>query len=1174
VAENKTTVDTLLDTGSLAGNFLSDRVVRTLEAEQYIYTSKANLSVCSGLDNTCYSSNKLLDVYITYENEHNKLKHTILITVFISENSPIDLIIGRATIKKHRFFSTNPSHFGANTKPTQIGKSVTVGTGMKNKNSQMKPSQKTDSNFNLSTSACLCTTLVPELTVTLPTMNLDSGDKHCSTDLHRSQRDLHPLLLRTDQFVQGNHVATELPHPIRHNNVVADDEISDKTDTFAPFHTEKSDKDQANFIDQITFEGDEDLQRRCKTLCYKYQHIFTDTLRPKPAAIKPFDLTVDEGMWNTPSNRAPVRVQSPVKEAALLTLVKSMLALGVIVKSVSAYYSQIIMVKKPTGAWRFCIDYRKLNECTPSVAWPIPNTKGIYTRIGNSGADTFGVVDLTSGYHQAPVASNARRFTAFICFAGIFEFTRLPFGLKAAPSYFQEQMASVVLLGLIYMICEMYLDDCIIYGKGNDQFLERLEEVFKRFSKHKILLQPKKCKFGLSKIEYVGREISKDGTSMTPEKVQSVAAFPKPTSNTAMRSFLGLANYMRDFVPNHSHIAHPLHAMIDQTKGKKHPLVWNAAGEKAFIDLKTLISKCPLLYFANDSDPITLMTDASDYGIGGHLFQTVKGQIRTIAFVSKSLTEGQLRWSVIQKEAYAIFYCCTHLEHLLRDRHFTIMTDHKNLIFMSLDSNAMVIRWYIALQEFDYSLEYVPGPQNATADAMSRLCVNRLTTTTTPPMSTTVSAIIPDREISEEHYVIIENCHNAECGHGGVERTVKKIHSLNHQWLYLTQDVKKFIANCACCQKMSQITIPIHSLKYVASTYNTMECLNIDFVGPYPDDGYTLVIIDTFTRWVELYPCTAANAQEALRGLLQHFGRFGCPRAIRSDRGSHFANDLITGFLLAMGTPHNLTLAYSSQENSMVERVNKEVNRHITAYTFDHNIVDDWRLALPFVQRIINSSYSQRTKISPADLLFGKQVQLDRGLLLPFEERPAMPTPLPKYLAKMLTIQDTLTTMSRELLKSQDEKHLAQNSREITEFVVGTHVLVAYSTGPPTRLLTRWKGPMKILRCEGSEYLLLDLVSGKEKVFHIKNMRPFHFIPSKIDPLDVARHDYNEFFVDRILEHEGDFKKMSTLFFLVRWRTYSSEHDSWEPWKNLLHSEQLHVYLHSIGKSRIIPKSK
>ena len=250
-----------------------------------------------------------------------------------------------------------------------------------------------------------------------------------------------------------------------------------------------------------------------------------------------------------------------------------------------------------------------------------------------------------------------------------------------------------------------------------------------------------------------------------------------------MRSFLGLANYMGDSLKYSA----PSTCNDRPDKREETSSSLNAAAEKAFIDLKTLISKCPLLYFANDSDPITLMTDASDYGIGGHLFQTIKGQNRTVAFVSKSLTEGQLRWSVIQKEAYAIFYCCTHLEHLLRDRHFIIMTDHKNLTFMSLDSNAMVIRWYIALQEFDYSLVCVPGPQNATADAMSRLCVNRLTTTTTPSTTITVSAIIPDREITDEHYEIIESCHNAECGHGGVERTVKKIHQLRHQWLYLTQ---------------------------------------------------------------------------------------------------------------------------------------------------------------------------------------------------------------------------------------------------------------------------------------------------------------------------------------------------------------------------------------------------
>ena len=365
---------------------------------------------------------------------------------------------------------------------------------------------------------------------------------------------------------------------------------------------------------------------------------------------------------------------------------------------------------------------------------------------------------------------------------------------------------------------------------------------------------------------------------------------------------------MRDFVENHSNIVHPLHAMVEQTKGKQHKITWTPEAEKTFITIKELVGKSPQLYFADDNAPIVLMTDASDYGIGTsgvstgvsircHLYQCVGDRKQTVAFVSKSLTETQLRWSVIQKEAYAIFYCVTHLGHLLRDRHFTIKTDHRNLTFMSLDSNAMVIRWYLALQEFDYSLEYIPGNENAFADTMSRICVNRMVA------SDTLSAIIPEREISEDNYAVIATCHNSIVGHGGVDRTVAKIHSLNKRWEYLTQDVKKFIMNCPTCQKMSQIKIPIHAVKYTTSTYSTMECLNIDFVGPYPDGGYVLVIIDTFTRWVELYPCEAATALTALEGLLTHFGRFGCPRAIRSDRGSHFANELIKEFLRATGTP-------------------------------------------------------------------------------------------------------------------------------------------------------------------------------------------------------------------------------------------------------------------------------
>ena len=118
-----------------------------------------------------------------------------------------------------------------------------------------------------------------------------------------------------------------------------------------------------------------------------------------------------------------------------------------------------------------CIDFRPLNNCTESASWPLPNILAMFESIGARQPDIFGVVDLTSGYHQAPFTASAKILTAFICFSGIYQITRLPFGLKRAPSYFQEMMATVVLAGLLYVTCEMYLDDCIVFGNRPDEFL-------------------------------------------------------------------------------------------------------------------------------------------------------------------------------------------------------------------------------------------------------------------------------------------------------------------------------------------------------------------------------------------------------------------------------------------------------------------------------------------------------------------------------------------------------------------------------------------------------------------------------------------------------------------------------------------------------------------------------
>jgi len=195
--------------------------------------------------------------------------------------------------------------------------------------------------------------------------------------------------------------------------------------------------------------------------------------------------------------------------------IEHMLKHNIMRKSQSAEYGQVLLTPKPNGTWRFCIDYRNLNNCSESMGWPIRNIEQMMRRIGTLKPKVFGVMDLTSGYHQAPLSESSRIFTAFITFMGIFEWLRVPFGPKGAPSYFQQTMAIVVFAGLLYYILEIYLEDIIVHDQTEQEFLSRLRTVFERLRKHTIMLNPTKCIFGAPKIEYTGHVLDENGISFS-----------------------------------------------------------------------------------------------------------------------------------------------------------------------------------------------------------------------------------------------------------------------------------------------------------------------------------------------------------------------------------------------------------------------------------------------------------------------------------------------------------------------------------------------------------------------------------------------------------------------------------------------------------------------------------
>jgi hypothetical protein len=287
------------------------------------------------------------------------------------------------------------------------------------------------------------------------------------------------------------------------------------------------------------------LQAQLVKLIYEYKDIFSVDVPKIPAKVPPMDIQVDDLKWKQSQNRRPPRVQSLLKQNEIRKQTEKMLSANIIATSQAPEFSQVLLAPKPNNKWRFCVDYRNLNDCTTSMGWPIPNIQLMLARIGQHKPNIFAIIDFTAGYHQTPLSEKSKAYTAFITFMGVYEWQRVPFGLKGAPAYFQHMMATIVLAGLLYIILEVYLDDILIYATSEAAFLDNLRAVFERLRKHHLTVNPDKCKFGLSKVEYV---------SFSPNKVEKVINFRKPTTAKELKSFLGLASYFRDHVKNHSMI--------------------------------------------------------------------------------------------------------------------------------------------------------------------------------------------------------------------------------------------------------------------------------------------------------------------------------------------------------------------------------------------------------------------------------------------------------------------------------------------------------------------------------------------------------------------------------------------------------------------------------------------
>ena len=429
--------------------------------------------------------------------------------------------------------------------------------------------------------------------------------------------------------------------------------------------------------------------------------------------------------------------------------VEDLLNRGFVQKSRSSYSSPVVCVRKKDGSLRLCIDYRQLNKKTVPDRHPLPRIQATLESLG--GNNWFSVLDQKKAYHQGYIKPESRHKTAFITPWGLFEWVRIPFGLRNAPGEFQRFM-EYCLDGLRDDICIPYLDDVIIFSKTFDKHVEHVRQVLRRLRTNGIKLKPDKCKFFKREVHYLGQIVSGTGYRLDPAKIEAVNALKDTVPRTIgdVRKLLGLLGYYRRYIKNFAQIARPLFDLLKspvnvdskvqsqdhsskQYAPSSHPIQWLTKHQYALDRLLDCLTRPPILGYPDYSQQFELHTDASYQGLGAVLYQKQEGKMRVMGYGSRVLTPAEKRYHAGKLEFLALKWAvCDHFRDILYYApHFTVYTDNNPLTYVLSTGklNATGHRWVSELAEFTFDIKYRPGRVNQDADALSRMPVDSTTAT-------------------------------------------------------------------------------------------------------------------------------------------------------------------------------------------------------------------------------------------------------------------------------------------------------------------------------------------------------------------------------------------------------------------------------------------------------------
>ena len=358
---------------------------------------------------------------------------------------------------------------------------------------------------------------------------------------------------------------------------------------------------------------------------------------------------------------------------------------------------------------RICVDLTRLNESVRRERHLTPAVDQILAQL--AGATVFTKLDTNSGFWQIPLSPESALLTTFITPFGRFCFRRLPFGITSAPEHFQRTngFSGVVCMG----------DDVLVHGKTKQEHNNNLRPVLQRLQKAGITLNIDKCAFAQGRVNFLGHAT---GVRPDPDKVITIQEV-QPQKNVAdVRRFLGMANQMRKFAPRLAEITNPLRDLLI----KDNHWTWGEPQQRAMDKVKEILVTSPVLALFDVNLKTILSADASSFGLGAVLLQSQKaGDLKPVAYISRSMTPTERRYAQIEKEALAFTWACERLSDYLIGLKFHINTDHKPLMPLFSTKHldelpARVQRFRLRMMRFEFSISYVPGKELLIADALSR----------------------------------------------------------------------------------------------------------------------------------------------------------------------------------------------------------------------------------------------------------------------------------------------------------------------------------------------------------------------------------------------------------------------------------------------------------------------